>query len=163
MGNMAALLAGQSAPDFRLLDANGEEFHLSRQLRAGPVLLTFFKTDCPTCQYALPFLDRFGKALDGMSAETVAVCQDRPAEAERFAAEFHYETRVVFDKLESGFPVSNDYGLTNVPTVFLIQQDGRIAHSAVSWSKPDVEEIAAKLGVRAPFLPGERVQPFRPG
>ncbi len=163
MGGMAALLPGQIAPDFRLSDADGDEFHLRGRIETGPVLVTFFKTDCPTCQYGLPFLDRFAEILEGTSAETVAICQDTPSDAERFNAEFGYRTRVVFDTEDSGFPVSNAFGLTNVPTVFLIEQDGRVAHSAVSWSKADVEAVAAKLGVEAPFLPGESVLPFRSG
>ena len=163
MGVMAALCAGEQAPDFKLSDADGKEFHLAGQLRSGPVLLTFFKTDCPTCQYGLPFLDRFARVLEGKPAETVAICQDSTIDAERFNGQFGYRTRTVFDTQEAGFPVSNAYGLTNVPTIFLIGQDGQIAHAAVSWSKADVEEVAEKLGVEPPFLPGESVLPFRPG
>ncbi len=163
MEPMPALLAGEIAPDFRLFDADGEEFHLSDQLHAGPVLVTFFKTNCPTCQYGLPFLDRFESALESTAAQTVAVCQDSPSDASRFSADLHYSGRILFDTLESGFPVSNAYRLTNVPSVFLIQQDGRIAHAVVGWSKSDVEEIAAKLHVPAPFRPNEDVLPFRPG
>ena len=163
MRRMAALRAGTNAPDFRLLDADGEEFHLRSQLDTGPVVLTFFKISCPTCQYGLPYLDRLASSLKGTSAEAIAVCQDAPGDAERFKLEFDSKTRVVFDAEEAGFPVSNAYGLTNVPTVFLIQGHGDIAHTGVSWSKADVEEIAGKLGVGPPFGPGEDVLPFRPG
>ena len=84
-------------------------------------------------------------------------------DAERFKLEFDFKTRAVFDTEEADFPVSNAYGLTNVPTVFLIQRHGGIAHTGVGWSKSDVEEIAAKLGVSAPFRPEEVVLPFQPG
>ena len=163
MSRMAALESGAGAPDFRLLDAGGGEFHLRRQLDAGPVVLTFFKTSCPTCQYGLPYLDRLASALEGTAAQSIAVCQDSPEDAERFKLEFDFKTRVVFDTEEADFPVSNAYGLTNVPTVFLIQRDGGIAHTGVGWSKSDVEEIAARLGVSAPFRPEEDVLPFKPG
>ena len=163
MRRMAALELGTDAPDFRLLDADGEEFHLRGQLGAGPVVLTFFKTSCPTCQYGLPYLDRLVSALEGTTAESIAVCQDAPGDAERFKLEFDFKTRVVFDTEDAGFPVSNAYGLTNVPTVFLIQRHGDIAHTGVGWSKSDVEEIAAKLGVSTPFRPEEVVLPFKPG
>ena len=163
MKSMAALRVGTKAPDFRLLDADGEEFHLYRHLGAGPVVLTFFKISCPTCQYGLPYLDRLAKGFEGTTIEAIAVCQDTPRDAERFKVDFDYTTRVVFDTEESGFPVSNAYGLTNVPTVFLIQAAGGISHSVVSWSKSDVEEIAGTLGVSLPFGPNESVLPFRPG
>lgn len=157
-----ALQPGTHAPDFRLLDADGDEFHLGGELENGPVVLTFFKASCPTCQYGLPFLDRLAAALEGTCAQAVSVCQESPGDAERFNLEFDYGTRVVFDTEESGFPVSNDYGLTNVPTVFLIE-GGEVTHTSVSWSRSDVEDIAGKLGVEPPFRPGESVLPFRPG
>jgi len=162
MSSMAALPQNSQAPDFRLQDTEGEEFHLYSALESGRVLLTFYKTNCPTCQYALPYLDRFQSLLDG-SAATVTVSQDTPAEAERFNAEFDYSTKQVFDTEEAGFEVSNAYGLTNVPTVFLVGRNGRIEHTMVSWSKADVEELAGKLGVDSPFQPGEDVLVYKPG
>ena len=160
---MSALPQGSRAPDFVLSDADGEQFRLSSALRSGPVLVTFYKTDCPTCQYGLPFLDRLGGGLDGSGATAVVVSQDTPFHSERFSVEYGVLTRQLFDTEDSGFAVSDAYRLTNVPSTFLIAQDGRIAHTMVSWSKADVEEIARKLNVRPPFEPGEDVLPFRPG
>ena len=159
---MAALEQGSQAPDFRLQDADGGEFHLYSALESGPVLLTFYKTSCPTCQYALPYLDRVNSMLDG-SAAAVTVSQDSPQESERFGVEFGYRNQQVFDAEEAGFEVSNAYGLTHVPTVFLVGSGGRIEHTMVSWSKADVEELATKLGKDSPFQPGEDVLDFKPG
>lgn len=159
---MVALPQNSQAPDFRLQDAEGAEFHLYTALESGRVLLTFYKTNCPTCQYALPYLDRFKSLLDG-SAAAVTVSQDTPADAERFNADFDYSTRQVFDTEEAGFEVSNAYGLTNVPTVFLVGPNGLIEHTMVSWSKSDVEDLAKKLGVSSPFQPGEDVLVYKPG
>ncbi len=163
MKEMAALPENALAPDFSLQDADGLDFQLRQALREGPVLLTFFKAGCPTCQYALPFLDRLAAKLRGTAATAVAVSQDTPLESARFSDEFRYKTRQVFDVEESRFEVSNAYGLTNVPTVFLIEPDGRIAHTMVSWSKSDVEQIASQLCVDPPFEPREEVLDFRPG
>ena len=163
MRPMAALSVGSKAPDFTLSDADGGQFSLYGSLSEGPVVLTFFKTSCPTCQYALPFLDRLAANLDGSGATAITVSQDTPFDSERFIAEYGYATRQVFDPEDSGFEVSNAYGITNVPTVFLIDRDGRIAHTMVSWSKADVEEIAGKLRLDAPFSPEEDVLPFKPG
>ncbi len=151
------------APDFTLSDADGGEFSLYDALGTGPVMLTFFKTSCPTCQYGLPFIDRLAGRFDGSGSTAIAVSQDTAIDGERFIAEYGYETRQIFDTEDSGFAVSDAYGLTHVPTVFLIQPGGRIAHTMVSWSKADVEEIARKLGVQPPFRRGESVLPFRPG
>ena len=162
IGSMSALPQNSQAPDFWLQDAEGDEFHLYSALESGRVLLTFYKMDCPTCQYALPYLDRFKSLLDGTAA-AVTVSQDTPVDAERFSIEFSYSTKQVFDTEEAGFEVSDAYGLTNVPTVFLVGTDGRIEHTMVSWSKADVEELAGKLGVDSPFQPGEDVLVYQPG
>ncbi len=160
---MAALQENAKAPDFTLADADGADFNLYQALGAGPVLLTFFKTSCPTCQYALPYLDRFGELLADSGATPVTVSQDTPAESERFSVEYGYATRQVFDSEETAFAVSNAYGLTNVPTVFLVEPDGRIGHTMVSWSKSDVEDLARKLRVNSPFGANEDVLPYKPG
>ncbi len=99
--------------------------------------------------------------LDGAAA--VAVSQDSPADAELFNAECGYTTRQVFDDEENRFEVSDAYGLTNVPTVFLVGPNGRIEHTMVGWSKPEVEDLASKLGVGSPFRPGEDVLVYKPG
>ena len=51
---MAALPPGSKAPDFELPDRDGASHSLSDALRKGPVLLTFFKISCPTCQFQSP-------------------------------------------------------------------------------------------------------------
>ncbi len=59
---MTALATGTQAPDFELKTLDGKSFSLSAELARGPAVLAFFKVSCPTCQYALPFLERLYKA-----------------------------------------------------------------------------------------------------
>jgi hypothetical protein len=67
------------------------------------------------------------------------------------------------------YPVSNAYGLTNVPTTFLISPEGEIDFATVSWSKADVEQLNRRLASLSNaataqiFLPGENVSEFKPG
>src|SRR5882672_2029720 len=69
----------------------------------------------------------------------------------------------------NGYAVSNAYGLTNVPTWFLIGQHGEIEISSVGWVKKEVEDLNRKLAEaqKAPlpplFKPGEEVRDFRAG
>ncbi len=160
---MAALPENSQAPDFTLPTADGKQVRLTDELKDGRVLLAFFKISCPTCQYGMPFLDRLGKQLEGSSAKMFAISQDTPADTERFNSELRFEAPELFDSEDERYPVSNAYGITHVPTVFLIEPDGRIAYKMESWSKSDVERIAQKLVAAPPFQPGEDVLPFRPG
>jgi hypothetical protein len=75
---------------------------------------------------------------------------------------------VLLDDTEK-YPVSNAYGLTNVPTIFWIGQDGKIEVSSVGWVKADFIEIsrrmaeAENIAPAAVFKPGEEVRDFRAG
>ncbi|MGA7220450.1 MAG: hypothetical protein WBX38_19195, partial [Candidatus Sulfotelmatobacter sp.] len=64
---------------------------------------------------------------------------------------------------------SNAYGLTNVPTIFWIAQDGEIEISSVGWLKSDFERINKKMAdarnipPASVFKPQEEVRDFRAG
>jgi peroxiredoxin len=165
---MAALSKGTKAPDFELKTLDGKRFALREELARGPVVLAFFKVSCPTCQYAFPFLERLHKAYGRNGVALVGVSQNGAKETTAFIKEFGVTFPVLLDELDS-YPVSNAYGLTNVPTVFWIGPDGEIEVSSVGWVKADFEEInrkmaeAGKIAPAVVFKPSEDVRDFRAG
>jgi peroxiredoxin len=165
---MAALTAGTKAPEFELKAMDGKRFVLRDELARGPVVLAFFKAGCPTCQYTFPFLERLYRACGHKNVTLVGVSQNEPAKTALFTKEFGVTFPVLLDGREA-YPVSNAYGLTNVPTVFWIAQDGEIEVSSVGWSKADFTEISRKMAEAekvasvAVFKPGEDVRDFRAG
>jgi peroxiredoxin len=165
---MAALTAGTSAPDFTLQTTDGEQLRLREALMRGPVVAAFFKVSCPVCQYTFPFLERIYKAQGGKNVTIVGVSQNDKKDTAAFAKEFGVTFPILLDDT-SKYPVSNAYGLTNVPTVFWIAQDGEIEISSVGWDRKEIEEInrrAAEItgeGPKAVFRSDEDVPDFRPG
>jgi len=165
---MAALVEGKTAPDFSLSAMDGSTFSLKEALAKGPVVLAFFKISCPVCQYALPFIERIYKAYGGKSVAFVGVSQNSQKDTASFLREFGVAFPVLLDDTHS-YPVSNAYGLTNVPTVFWIAQDGEIEVSSVGWSRKEMDLVNAKaaqsLGesVKPVFWAGEQVTDFRAG
>jgi len=165
---MAALTPGTTGPEFELKTLDGKRFSLGDELARGPVVLAFFKVSCPTCQYALPFFERLHKAYGGKGVTLVGISQNDAKDTAAFNKEFGITFAVLLDDTHS-YPVSNAYGLTNVPTIFYIAQDGEIEVSSVGWVKADFEEINRKMaeaGKSAPagvFKPGEDVRDFRAG
>ncbi|HSY93648.1 MAG TPA: TlpA disulfide reductase family protein [Candidatus Binatus sp.] len=165
---MTALATGTKAPEFELKTLDGKPFSLSDQLAHGPVVLVFFKVSCPTCQYALPFYERLYKAYGRNGVTLVGISQNGTKDTAAFNKEFGVTFPVLLDDTNS-YPVSNAYGLTNVPTIFWIEQDGEIEVSSVGWLKADFEEINRRMaepGKSAPavvFKPGEDVRDFRAG
>jgi peroxiredoxin len=165
---MAALTAGTSAPDFKLQTMDGKEFSLREALSRGPVVAAFFKISCPVCQYTFPFLERIYKAHVGKNVTIVGVSQNGKKETAAFAKEYGVTFPILLDDTDT-YPVSNAYGLTNVPTTFWIAPDGEIEISSVGWDRKEIEEINRKAaetngeGIKPVFRPGEQIPDFRAG
>jgi peroxiredoxin len=165
---MTALTVGAQAPDFELRAMDGKRFVLRDELTHGPIVLAFFKVSCPTCQYAFPFLERLELAYRHKGARIIGLSQNDPRETANFTKEFGVTFPVLLDDTRK-YPASNAYGLTNVPTIFWIAQDGQIELSSVGWVKADFAELNRKIaesGTAAPaviFKPGEDVRDFRAG
>jgi peroxiredoxin len=165
---MVALTAGTKAPDFQLKSMDGKRFSLQEELASRPVVLAFFKASCPVCQYAFPFLERLHKAYGQTKVTLVGVSQNDPQATAAFAKDFGVTFPILLDPAD-GYPASNAYGLTNVPTVFWIGQDGEIEVSSVGWVKSDFEEINRKMAAAAAgpplaiFKAEEDVRDYRPG
>jgi peroxiredoxin len=165
---MAALTAGTSAPDFKLQTMEGEPFSLCDALTRGPVVAAFFKISCPICQYAFPFIERIYKAHGEKNVTIVGVSQNDKKDTARFIKEYGVTFPILLDDTNA-YPVSNAYGLTNVPTVFWIGQDGEIEISSVGWDRKEIEQINRKAAevsggaAKSVFHTGEVVADFRAG
>jgi len=165
---MAALATGTKAPEFELKTLDGKRFLLSEALSRGPVVLAFFKVSCPVCQFAFPYLERLHKAYRQQGYTLVGVSQNDAKETSAFNKEFRVTFPVLLDEL-GRYPVSNAYGLTNVPTLFWIAPDAEIEVSSVGWLRADFDSInrkmaeAGKLAATPLFKPGESVPDFRAG
>ncbi len=171
---MAALPAGTKAPDFSLpAVSNGKDgstfsFSLQSALQQGPVLAAFFKVSCPTCQYTFPFLERLHQGYGDKKITIVGISQNDQRDTAAFLKEYGVTFRTLIDD-PNGYAVSNAYGLTNVPSLFFIGQNGQIEVSSVGWVKKEIEDINRKLAAAqqitlpAIFQPGEEVRDFRAG
>lgn len=170
--DMAALPAGTKAPDFSLPTVSnakdGGNFSLQSALQQGPVLAAFFKISCPVCQYTFPFLERIHEAYGDKKITVVGISQNNRNETAAFLKAYGVTFPTLLDD-PNGYAVSNAYGLTSVPTLFLIGQDGKIEISSVGWVKQEVQDINRKLAAaqQTPlppiFQPGEDVAAFRAG
>lgn len=165
---METIQAGAPAPDFRLEEMNGKESNaLSQALKRGPVLLAFFKVSCPVCQFAFPFLERIYQAYKEKGVEIWGISQDDARDSREYAKEYGCTFPILLDTPR--YEVSNRYGLTNVPTLFLIEPNQEISLTSVGFSKAEIEEISHRLGkyygapAFTPFRAGENVPDSKPG
>ena len=139
---MAALPRGKTAPPISLADLSGKRLSLAEALKRGPVLAAFFKVSCPTCQFTMPFLERLHQRYGGAKFSLLGISQDNERDTRDFCREYDVQFPALID--EHGYPVSNQYGLTNVPTMFWISSDGQIQSTSVGFSKTDLVAMAAQ-------------------
>jgi peroxiredoxin len=150
------LAEGVRAPDFQL-----GQWSLAASLKKGPVLLAFYKISCPTCQFAFPFLQRLADGAGPGSPQVIAISQDDARGTAQFGERFGISLPVLQDEVP-GYRVSNLYAIRNVPTLYLIERDGRISMAVAGFSKAHFETLAARFGT-ALFRGGEQVPALRPG
>ena len=165
---MPALVAGKNAPRFTLPLVQGGSFSLDDALARGPVLLAFFKISCPVCQFAMPYVERLYKAYGQSGVSIVGVSQDDASATKKFMKEFGVSMPIALEDTRT-WKASNDYGLTNVPSLFFIAPSGNIEVSCVGWSRADMEQISREMAFRtsATQIPlvhaGESVPDFKGG
>jgi peroxiredoxin len=150
-------------PSIALRDEKGQV----ARVPGGETLYAFFKTTCPTCELAWPFLDRIRTIGAGGSLSLLAISQDDP----QATARFYDDLGVAIPTLYDGEPwaASEAVGLTTVPTFFVVGRDGVVRDAAVGFQRHKMEEFAALAADRAArpaatlFGPGDNVPAIKPG
>jgi peroxiredoxin len=128
------------------------------------MLLVFYRASCPTCRWALPFVQALHERANGLAVTGVA------SDAEGDARAFAEELRLTFPVgVESEpWPVSTAYSLTIVPTLFLIDA-GTVRLASAGFARDDFLRFAGAAAERSggepanPFPVGSGVPAFRPG
>jgi peroxiredoxin len=143
---------------------DGQAQSLEAILARGPALLAFFKVSCPVCQFTFPFLERIhkGQGSEDGRVQIIAISQDKAGATREFNQEYGVTFPTLLDESNTGYPVSNAFGIDTVPSLFLVEPDGSVSMSGRGFSKKDLETLGQRAGV-APFAPGEKVPENRPG
>jgi peroxiredoxin len=151
--------AGSPAPDFRLDRLDGGEMSLAEIAAHGPALLVFFKITCPVCQMTLPYLERMHGAA---GLRLYGISQNDAEDTREFMQEFGVTFPMLLDSEEADFPASNAYGISSVPTMFVVDRDGRLSRVLEGWQKTEIERLGALAGV-AVFRAGDNVPAWKAG
>lgn len=152
------LSAGSPAPDIQLTGLGGASLTLSSVTAQAPAVVAFFKAGCPTCQLAFPYLERLAKG----GLRFIAVSQDNAQITAAFQEKFGITFETTLDPATGGYAASNAFGLTNVPSIFVIEPGGRISTAFKGFDKAEFEALGQRAGVE-PFTPQDNVPAFKPG
>lgn len=150
------LQAGDKAPAFETKDLNGESRSLDQLLARGPALLCFFKVTCPTCQFTFPFLERLHQG----GAPVIAVAQNGADETREFNREFGITFPALLD--QDGYPISDAFGISTVPSLFLVARDGTVSVALEGFVKREMEALGRQFGIGV-FRREENVPEWKAG
>ena len=134
------LKKGTVAPNFTLPSDKGGSVSL-KELE-GYVLLTFYKSTCPTCQLTLPFISRL-KEFYPEGAEVLGVIQDPIDIALSFARDYGLTITQLIDAPH--YEVSVKYDVQVVPTIYLISPDKEIMFLEEGFVRDSMEELNSTL------------------
>lgn len=142
--------AAGRAPEFELPSVNGGPVRLGDLLRSGPAVLLFVAEECPTCALTLR---RLGPLVDGLERSrvtSVAVFEDPLEVAARTARRAGFNGVVLSEP--APYELSRDYQLDSVPTMLLVDPQGRSAHRVVGWDADGIDRLleAACLSAGTP-------------
>ena len=153
------LAAGTAAADFCLPSLEGGETTLRDITSEGPALLAFFKVNCPVCQLTFPYL---GRIHTPDRLPVYGVSQNDSGETRIFNQRYGVTFPTLLDNEDNGFAASNAFGISTVPTIFLIERDGTVSRVIEGWQKKEMQGLAEEAGIR-PFLEGEAVPEWKAG
>ena len=134
----------KEAPNFTLVDINGNTFSLSI-CSAKIILIDFFGTYCDPCIDAIP---TFRSLYDEYSRDQLEIISISPEDTNslRIFAQQHGMKWIVASDPTGG--VSDDYlGIDKrIPHIFLVDADGYIVYDHLSWSgDTDASELHSKI------------------
>ena len=151
--------AGATAPAFQLTGLDGAQHSLADILKRGPALVAFYKVSCPICQLTVPYLERLAASE---SLQVVGISQDEAGSTRGFNQRFGVTFPTLVDPSAEEYPTSNAYGISSVPSLFVVEPDGAISKSFSGFSKRDMQSLGERAGV-AIFLAQEDVPEWKAG
>lgn len=162
---MALLNIGQTAPGFSLSGIGNRTYDLGKD-GARLTLAVFFKTTCPTCMMAWPYIERLYQQYKSAGFSVWGISPDARNVSVEFASKYRSTFPILLD---ADWRVSRAYDPEYVPTLFLIDHQGKIIDRVVAFDKAGLnrlaETIAARLGASARVIaPANDGNPaFKPG
>ena len=114
---------GDEAPDFELVDLEGNKQRLS-DYRGEGVFLNFWGSWCGPCKTEMPFMEKLSKEFDGKGVHILALnLKDTKLKAETFRDQYGLTFPIARDTDES---VRRAFNVLPLPTTILVNKDGII-------------------------------------
>jgi len=123
--HIKVLSVGDPAPNFELVDLNGNKIKLS-DYEGKAVVLNFWGTWCNSCIREMPALENGYQMYrdDGLEVISINLGQTK-FEVEKYIGKYNLSFPITIDQTRA---VTNTYNATLLPTTIFINKDGEIQY-----------------------------------
>jgi thiol-disulfide isomerase/thioredoxin len=127
---------------FDLPDIKGQQHHLD-DYRGQVVLVNFWASWCPPCIQEMPVLERLKQKLTDLPFEILAVNVGEPKyRVWKFVKLISFGLPVLLDTRKDTF---NSWGVSVLPTSFLLDKQGRIRYRVQGDTEWESEDVVALI------------------
>lgn len=158
------LPVGTQVPD--LIDALGDKHPVS-DFRGRCVVLDFFATWCGDCRKDLPEMKKLFQKYDMEGVEFIGISFDTDSEVlQNFMDKEQIHWRVLSElKKMKDAQMAQDYHIQWIPTMYLLDTEGRVALATVEINKLKLKlaQLKKANALVAPELAGQDHAPQYPG
>ncbi|NWG03102.1 MAG: TlpA family protein disulfide reductase [Syntrophaceae bacterium] len=131
------------ASDFSLKALNDQEITLSR-LRGKVVLLDFWATWCSPCRESIPHLVQLYRTYRENEFEIIGMSIDKGGEM--VVRHFAKSMEIPYPIVMTPEDVARAYRVTSIPTLFLIDREGKIRERITGFNLTVAQQIHSKIG-----------------
>jgi len=133
----------ETAPDFIMLNADGEEVRLA-DFAGKPILINFWASWCPPCCAELPYFQKafqeYGEEVQFLMVNLTDGTRETVEKAETFIQENQYDFPLYFDTQGSG---ARAYSILSIPMTFFVDAQGGLTFQHIGALSE--EELFAML------------------
>lgn len=142
--HLTSVAGKPTAPDFNLLDINGERHRLS-DYKGKIVIVNFWATWCPPCREEMPSMQRAWQPLKQRNVVMLAINVGEDEDTIfKFTADYPADYPLLMDRDSS---VIQRWPVRGLPTTFIVDTAGRLVFQAIGtrdWDDPELmDRIAA--------------------
>lgn len=153
------LPVGAPAPAFKLKSTGGEIVSLKGS-RGHVLVLDFYATWCQPCRMAMPGLQRLHRRYEGKPVKIIGISC---AEKERDPVEYFKSKGYTYTQIINGESVADLYHVSNLPTFYVIDPQGRVVHTATGFVRHYEEKLTKIIdkALKKGDAPPKRKRPAR--